>query len=252
MARRLLLATFLSGFLLVSTAAAAPITFSGTVTYDGSHSADSLYVIVIDWNGGTTFGFVGLAAGPPPFSIPYSVEFDNSAAPPPVLLVAALDVDGSGVSPDSLDSVANSDIVGWFDGHIDPVPLGTDSSQSMLDFALPTGEIHGNVTFAPNQSWAAVQPFSIPNSWSPVTFHMAVSGSYEIFGLYAGDWKVRAESALGNICYGDPDCVAPTIITLTPGEIRTGVDFDFLPLSTDAPFPPVTPASWGMVKRLYR
>jgi len=236
--------------LTARTACPAPVTFSGTITYEGTHTGDSLYVVVIDSTGSTTFGFVALAAE---FPVPYSVDFDNSAATDAVLLVAALDTDNSGVDPDSLDTIGNHDVVGWFDGHIDPVPVDTDSSWTGLDFGLPTGEIHGNVTFWPGQSWAAVQPFSIPNSWSPVTFYMESAGSYELFGLYAGDWKVRAECALGEICYDGVACEnPPPPIPLEPGEVLTGIDFDLSPLAVDASSWSVEAASWGRIKGVYR
>jgi len=54
-----------------------------------------------------------------------------------------------------------------------------------------------------------------------------------------------AESNL-RICYGDPACVSPTLITLSETEVRTGVDLDF----TDAV--PARSSTWGSVKARYR
>ncbi|HMB69031.1 MAG TPA: hypothetical protein VKU85_06950, partial [bacterium] len=57
------------------------VTLSGAVTYDGTHTGDSLFVAVIDTTGAedaTLLDLQTIAVGPPPLSQPYSLTFDNT------------------------------------------------------------------------------------------------------------------------------------------------------------------------------
>jgi hypothetical protein len=228
-------------------AVAAPVTFSGTVSYTGPYTADTLYAAVVDTAGPTAFGFFAVPAGSPPFSRPYSVAFDNSLTVRPLLMAVLLDVDGSGFDPDSLeDVVTNADLLGWYAGQAAPTFVDPSTSQSGLDFDLPTAEIRGEVVFESGQAWADIQAFALPDEWSPLTFGATASGPYALLGLYAGDFAVTAwGGSFGRICYGDPTCVSPTIVTLVDGEIRTGVDLDFRPSAVES-------QTWSRLKALWR
>lgn len=75
------------------------------------------------------------------------------------------------------------------------------------------------------------------------------TGPYVIRGLYPGAYCVSAEGSTGSgslrVCFGDPDCESPTLVTLSAGEIRTGVDLDFTTVAVEE-------VSWGMLKGRYR
>jgi hypothetical protein len=91
-----------------------------------------------------------------------------------------------------------------------------------------------------------VGAFSVPNLWNGSTLWIAGTGPYALLGLYAGSYFVMASGGpFGEICYGDPTCSAPTILTLSNGQILTGIDLTF---STSE----VAPESWGSIKTLYR
>ncbi len=230
-----------------STGIAAPVTFSGTVTYDGAYTADTLYAMVVDPTGDSrALGFAAVPAGSPPLSLPYSIDFDNAGLVAPVVVGAVLDVDGSGFDSDSLDTVqTNGDLLGWYDGQQDPLLVDAATSRSGLDYAIATGEIRGNVTFASGQTWAEIEALSLPNLWSPQIFAMAAEGTYALVGLYPGEWIIAGDSAVAHLCYGDPLCASPTAIDLAPGEVRTGIDLDFSTVAVEA-------QSWGAIKELYR
>jgi hypothetical protein len=251
---RMALACFVVLF-LTTAVDAVPVTFSGTVTYNGSYSADSFYVAVIDTTDNMDLlGYVALPAGSPPFSLPYVVEFDNAWATIPLWLVALLDADSSGIDPDSLDNAyTNSDILGWYGSQPDPIMIPPDVSQSGLDFFLPTAEIHGTLTFGTEQTdtwvWARSEGgFETASFTYDAAGH--TSAPYELRGVYAGDWYVMGAADCGSagdktICYGDPTCQNPTLIHLNEGQVLVGIDFDFRPC-------PVEETSWGRIKHLYR
>jgi len=239
-------ATCLLAVLTASSAIAAPVSFSGTVTYAGSYTADSLYVAVVDTAGPATIAFQVLPAGTPPLSIPFSIHFDNAGRTGPVLLAAVLDVDHTGFDPDSLDgAITKADVLGWYAGNPDPAFLDASVSRTGLNFPLPTAEIHGDLVFAIGQTWADVEAFSIPNDWSPPTQKVSAPGPYAIIGLYAGNWGVYGAGPYGSLCYGDPACVQPTVLTLADGEVRAGIDLVFTETAA-------VPISWGRIKELYR
>jgi hypothetical protein len=73
---------------------------------------------------------------------------------------------------------------------------------------------------------------------------LASNGSYAIVGLYAGDWIVEGDGDQGTLCYGDPNCVTPTVLSLAVGEVRAGIDLDFSILAVAA-------RSWGRIKEKY-
>lgn len=239
--------------LLGASAGATPVNFSGSVSNDGLYGADSLYVVILEVGVDVAIliDFVAVASGTPPNAVDFSIGFDNTGAPDSVLVGAILDVDGSGFDADSLDnSLTGTDVLGWYDGHLDPVFVSTSASQTGLDFALPTAEVRGTVIFAQGQTWADLEACSIPNSWCPYTLKMQAAGSYSFPGLYAGGWKVRGYGPSSEICYGDPTCANPTEITVADGEIRTGIDIDFS--AVGAPSGSVTGQSWGRTKSGYR
>jgi hypothetical protein len=149
------------------------------------------------------------------------------------------------------NSVTNADVLGWYDGHLNPVFVDTNVSQSALDFALPTAEIRGNVTFAQGQTWADIEACSVPESWCPYTFQMQSAGSYAFPGLYEGGWTVRGYGPSAEICYGDPMCENPTEVFLAPGEIREDIDLDFSAVVA-AQSGAVGVQSWGRTKARYR
>jgi hypothetical protein len=133
------------------------------------------------------------------------------------------------------------------------VGVSTATSQSGLDFDLPRAEIRGTITLAPTQFDARVDVSTdatcVVEGFRPQP-HVSTSGPYAIVGIYAGTYCVSGD---GNddhgsllVCYGDPTCASPTLITLTSTEVRTGVDLDFSAVS------PIDPSSWGRIKTLYR
>jgi len=233
-------------------AAAAPITFSGTIAYDGIHTGDSLFVAALDTTGTedvTLLDLQTIAVGPPPFSQPYSLTFDNTGVGQDLFVASFLDVDGGGI-----DSVGGGDVFGWYAGGPAPTAIVPDSSQSGLDFALPRAEIHGTLTLRPGQTEARIDvtgdPACVLEGFRPGTFAFS-SGAYSILGIYAGTWCVNAEGTdpvLGTlrVCYGDPDCASPTLVPLTATEVRNGIDLDFTAITS------VEKGSWGSLKALYR
>ncbi len=223
---------------------AAPITFSGTVSYTGSYSVDSLYVVAVDINVSLVFGYVALPAGPPPLSLPYAIDFDNAGAIHPLMLAAILDIDGSGFDPSSLAGmIPSANIVGWYASQANPTMVDVGSSQAGLDFFLPTAEIRGTFTFHDGQTW--VDLYAQPMGGFGRLAHYDVAGPYELRGLYPGTWVAGAFGPDFSMCYGDPTCMNPTAIPLASGEIRTGIDFDFSTVAVEG-------TSWGKVKSLYR
>jgi hypothetical protein len=239
--------TYLLAVLTASPAAgAALIRFSGTVSYAGPYAVDTLYVAVVDTAGPTTIAYQVIPIGAPPWSVPFSIQFANAGRTGPVLLAALLDVDHSGFNPDSLDgAITPGDVLGWYAGNPDPALLDVSVSRTGLDFPLPTAEIHGNLVFAIEQPWAEIKAFSIPNHWSPPTLMFGAPGPYAIIGLYAGSWGVYGSGPYGSVCYGDPTCANPAVLTLAGGEVRRGVDLDFRITA-------VVPSSWGGIKQRYR
>jgi hypothetical protein len=230
--------------------AADTITFSGTVSYQGAYSGDTLYVVVLDTSGVEDVTILDLQAfsvGAPPFDQPYSLQFDNSAAGALVFVISFLDVDGGGVS-----DVGEADVFGWYNGGVSPTQISSASSQSGLDFPLPRAEIHGTLTLAPGQGEVrpnlSTDPLCRTEGFRPPAWH-SVSGPYALIG-YPGTFCVyaRGSGPMGEVrtCFGDPTCASPTLITLTEDEVRTGVDLDF----TDVV--PLRPLTWGQVKSLYR
>ena len=173
-------------------AGAATVTVSGTVTYQGSYSGDTLYVAVLDTTQGQDVVFLALkaySAGSPPLSQPYSLSYDNASAPPEVIVAALLDVDGGGV-----DTVSGGDIVGWYPGAPTPTGVSSSTSHAGLNFALPRAEVSGTLTLAPGQSWANVV---VATDCSGGTFtrpsvQFTSSGAYFMRGIYAGTWCVFA------------------------------------------------------------
>lgn len=76
---------------------ADPITFSGSVAYDGLYSGDTLYVAVLDTVGVedvTLLDVQAIAVSPPPFDQAYMLNFDNTGVAATVLIASFLDVDG--------------------------------------------------------------------------------------------------------------------------------------------------------------
>lgn len=234
---------------LAVAAAALPVTFSGTVSYSGSYSGDSLYVAVLDTTGVEDVTLLDLqvfAVGAPPFSQPYVLNFDNDGLTNDLIVASFLDVDGGGV-----DSVSGNDVLGWYNGTIDPAPISPASSQVGLDFDLPLAEVHGTVTFAPGQAeaniWATSDVTCEGDTFRPQV-EVSSSGAYSIVGLYPGTYCVMGEgfgpTFFGFACFGG--CSSPTPVTLTQTEVRNNVDLDF----TDTV--PVEAVSWGQVKSKYR
>jgi len=246
----LLAGAALLGFLPEATA--TTVTFSGTVTYDGTHAGDSLFVAVLDTTGTedvTLLDLQTIAVGPPPFSQPYSLTFDNTGVGPELFVASFLDVDGGGIG-----TVGGGDVFGWYAGGSAPTGIDPGSSQGGLDFPLPRAEIHGTVTLTAGQTEVRIDvtgdPACILEGFRPGTFAYA-SGPYSILGIYTGTYCVNAtgvDSGLGflKVCYGDPDCLTPAAVTLTATEVRNGVDLDFTQVMA------VESSSWGSVKALYR
>ena len=193
-------------------ASATTVTPSGDVSYEGSYSADSLYVVAVD---------------------------------------ALLDRDASGfdwpVGATGPDPVTNGDILGWFDGQRDPVFVLASAYVPGLDFPLPTGEITGTVTMIGSQTEVTIvaSPLIVLDAPGEAETTVTASGPYAILGVYPGGWYVRGISEQGDVCYMDPSCTTSPLVVVTLGEIRTGIDIDFSPL-------PVEGRSWGGMKSLYR
>lgn len=235
---------------LSSPAQAASVTFSGTVTYQGSYSGDTLYVAVIDTTtGNDNVNILGLQAftpGSPPFSQPYSITFDNTGLSSDVLVASFLDVNGGGLS--AVDGV---DIFGWYAGTPSPTGVSPSATHSGLDFDLPRAEIHGTITFEAGQTQARlnVSPGDCFSEGFRPTEWTMTPGPYAINGIYPGTYCVSADgsptSGPSHICFGDPTCASPTLITLTATQVMTGVDLDF---SASAPVERLT---WGRIKALY-
>jgi hypothetical protein len=239
--------------LVVRSTPAAIVSFSGTVTYDGSYAADSLYVAVMDTNtAGSEPSFIGmsaLAVGPPPFSQPFEISFDNALATGPLVVAAALDLDGGGIA-----TINSNDIVGWYASAPDPTLISPATSHSGIDFSLPKAEIRGAVTFGPDQLIASINALT-GEDCQGYTFHsqleMDATGPYTILGLYPGTYCVNGgglSMSLGwfSVCYGDPLCTSPTFVTLTESQIVTGVDLDYSAIT------PTESTTWGTVKGAYR
>jgi hypothetical protein len=229
--------------------AADVITFSGTVSYQGSHTGDSLFVAVLDTTGveDVTLLAVGsYAVGAPPFDQPFSLDFDNSGAGASLLLASFLDVDGGGI-----EDVTEADVFGYYDGNLMPASIPSSTSQAGLDFSLPRAEIHGTLTLSPGQSEVRIDATSDPlcemEGFRPQQRYSS-SGPYSIVGLYPGTYCVYSEESSGStrVCFGDPTCVSPTLVTLSETEVKTGVDLDFTAIV------PVDPTTWGQVKSRYR
>ena len=230
---------------------AAPVTFSGTITYQGTYSADTLYAAVLDTSGTLDVNVLSLQAIPvgfPPYSQPYSLPFDNTGVGPSLLVAAFLDVNGGGTN-----TIDGTDVFGWYAGGAAPTGVSPATSQSGLNFELPRAEIHGNLTLVPGISVARVD-VSGDLSCAMEGFRPAPvitsSGPYDIVGIYPGTYCVSADgygfSGNLHVCYGDPKCVSPTPVTLTTTQVQMGVDLDFSALS------PVETTTWGRVKSLYR
>jgi len=229
-------------------AEAAVINFSGTVTYDGTHSGDSLYVAVLDTTGTEDVTLLGLEVIPvsaPPLLESYSIDFDNTGLTEPLLVAAFLDVDGGGIG-----AVTGADVFGWYPGVATPMGISPTASAVALNFGLPKAEIHGTLTFAGGQIEARVMASAdcFTEGFRPRA-DFASGGSYAIIGLYPGTYCISGD-ANGvkslHICYGDLTCATPTLVTLTATEVRNGVDLDFSAVS------PVDPLGWGSLKARYR
>jgi len=230
-------------------AGAEVITFQGTVSYQGSHSGDSLYVAVLDTTGVEDVTLVAtgaFAVGAPPFDQPFSLDFDNTGVGASLLLAAFLDVDGGG-----LEDVGGADVFGYYDGNVMPASISSATPQTDLDFSLPRAEIHGTLTLAPGQSEiridATTDVLCQMEGFRPQP-RLTSSGPYVIVGLYPGTYCVYSEESSGSTrtCFGDPTCASPTLVTLSPTEVMMGVDLDFTSVV------PVNPTTWGRVKSRYR
>jgi len=240
----------LAGLLLLPMAApAAPVTLSGTVSYQGTHSGDTLYVAVLDTTGVedvTVLDIHSYAVGAPPFDQAYSLSFDNAGVASTVFIASILDVGGGGLD------VTGDDVFGWYAGAQTPTGIPSSSSASGLDFALPRAEIHGTVTFVAGQTGARIDvspdALCLTEGFRPRT-DLSSPGSYAVVGIYPGTYCVKAEGETdsGTLyeCYGDPDCQAPVTVTLGAMEVRTGIDFDFSLV-------PVETVTWGGIKSRYR
>ena len=239
--------------LVVPGADAEIISFSGTVTYNGSYAADTLYVAVIDTNSvgdePTFLATEALAVGAPPYNRFFDVSFDNTLATGSLVVAAALDVDGGG-----LQAIGAGDVVGWYASTPDPMLISPAASLSGIDFSLPLAELHGTLTFGPDQTNAFLNAVTSANcqggSFQPQT-EVASSGPYAIIGLYPGTYCIHGggpSASLGwlTICYGDPLCLDPTLVTLTESQVLNGVDLDFSVIA------PTEQAAWGTVKSAYR
>ncbi len=236
---------------IATTLFAAPVTLSGTITYQGTHAADTLFVAVVDTVGVedvTILDLQTIAVGAPPLTQPYTLGFDNAGVSATVLIAAFLDVDGGGI-----DDISGADVFGWYAGGTEPSGVSSASSQSALDFALPLAEIHGTITLVPGQIEARIDVSGDTNcleeGFRPG--HIATSsGSYAIIGVYPGVYCVSAEGSTmsGNlrVCHGDATCANPTLVSLTTTEVRMGVDLDFTQATS------VESHAWSRVKALFR
>ena len=246
----ILLAVMLAG--AATALADVPITLSGVVSYDGASEGDTLYVGVLDTVGVedvTILDLVAIDVGAPPFVQAYVLEFDNTAVSAQLLIAAFLDVDGGGVDGD----ISGVDVFGWYAGSTSPAAVSSAATQSGLDFALPTGEIHGTVTFGPGQSEARIDVSPdvscMSEGFRPGGFLFA-SGAYSVIGVYPGTYCVSASGSgsFGSmrVCHGDPGCFAPVSITLSEGEVITDVDLHFDVIN------PVESSSFGLIKARFR
>lgn len=227
------------------------VTFTGTVSYSGPYSGDTLYVGLIDTSSVDTTDFVVIeayAVGSPPFDQSYSLSFDNTNAPTDVIVAALLDVDGGG--PDTL---SGADILGWYPSTPEPVGVSTATSHGGLHFDLPEAEIHGNVLFAPGQLYAFViaAQSCTEGGFGRPPIEMNASGDYVIKGVYAGTWCVFGFGFVPPFtfvaaCFGDATCENPTPVTLTETEVKTGIDLDF---TGNVPAPNTT---WGRLKNQFK
>jgi hypothetical protein len=230
-------------------AGADMVTFSGTVSYQGSYSGDSLYVAILDTTGTEDVTLLAVGAfgvGAPPFDQSFSLEFDNAGVTAPLLLASFLDVDGGG-----LGDVGGADVFGYYDGNVMPASISPAASQTGLDFSLPRGEIRGTLTLAPGQPEVRID--ATPDALCQMEGfrpqpRATTSGPYAIIGLYPGTYCVYAEesSSSTRTCFGDPTCAGPTLVTLGETEVKMGVDLDFTSVV------PVLPTTWGRVKGRYR
>ena len=230
------------------------VTFTGTVSYNGTHTGDTLFVAVIDTTQeGEDVTFLDLEAyfvnGASPINQPYSLTFDNATAPATAIVAALLDPDGGGV-----DTVGGADIIGWYASEPEPTGVTTATSHSGLDFDLPEAEIHGAVVFAPGQEYAnilAASSCTESSGFGRPSFEVTSSGAYEIIGLYAGTYCVFGFGFVPPFtfvaaCYGDPTCANPTLITLTAEEVRNGINLDFTGNV------PASNTTWGLLKSRYK
>lgn len=234
---------------LATAAIASPINFTGTVSYQGPYSGDSLYVGVVDTTGFdvTILDVQVFSVGTPPFSQAYSLDFDNTGTSEMLVVAAFLDVDGGGVN-----EISGADVFGWYAEGTSPQGVSSASSQSDLDFELPRAEIHGMLTIAPGQIEARISVSGdltcVLEGFRPGDFHYS-SGPYALIGLYPGTYCLSADgydqSGHLRICYGDPNCASPTLITLTATEVLTDIDLDFRTT-------PIASLPWGKVKVLFK
>jgi len=225
----------------------ATITCSGTVNYTGSAQGDSLYVAVLDTTGVEDVTILDVQVyeiAASPFSQFYSLSFDNTGVAPQVLIAAFLDTDGGGLA-----DIGGLDVFGWYDGGKTPQGISSATSQTGLDFALPTGEIHGTVTFGSGQTEARIDVSQdtncIDEGFRPGTFVFS-SGSFSVIGVYAGSYCITAEGQLNSgpvrVCNGDPNCSSPTIVNVGAGEVVNGIDLDFSAITSAGE------TSWGSLK----
>jgi hypothetical protein len=224
------------------------VTFSGTVTYEGAYTGDTLFVAVVDTTGVedvTLLALEGYAVGSPPLNQPYSLDFENAGAGAFVFVASFLDVDGGGV-----EDISGADVFGWYAGTAIPAAISSATSESGLDFPLARAEVHGTVTFAPDQVEAWVSMTDDPlcaSEWFRPRVYIAGPGPYSIIGVYPGTYCAYAEGygvtwPHVRVCFGDDLCLNPTLITLTETQVQNGVDFDFTAVV------PVHRVSWGGVK----
>jgi len=249
--RRMTILILASGMLWASGAAAETITFSGSVAYtDRLNPAHTLYVAVLDTSGAgdaTVLARHSYQVTTTPIALRYSLDFDNTGVSPQVAVVGLADVDGGGP-----DTVSSADVFGWYHGGPGPTFVSSTVSREDLDFALPYASVQGTLKFAAGQTEARVR-FSpdvqcLLKGFRPTAVFTS-EGAYKVAGVYEGTYCVRAEGTgtKGHtfICYGDPTCADPTLVTVGPESIRSGIDFDF----TSAV--PVLHTTWGMLKSRY-
>jgi hypothetical protein len=206
---------------------------------------------VIDTSSYEQYAILAFDVGNSPLSQSFTFNLDNSLMPPVVWVAAFLDVDGGGTQ-----NITGVDVLGWYASAPIVAEVSTATSRSGLDFALPTGEIHGTVTFVPGQDGAElwVTPHSQCLQGSLSHFGPPVkttgTGPYAIIGVYAGTYCLFANGS-GSIpgrylvCYGDYSCVDPTPVTIGQGEVRNGVNISFVDTS------PAERTTWGTLKSRY-